>query len=43
MPMVSCSSASQIQDYGPLEDLREDIESTAIQFLTMHRDLDATC
>jgi hypothetical protein len=38
MPMVSCSSASQIQGYGPLEELREDIEGTAIQFLTTHRD-----
>ena len=42
MPRVSRSSASQVNDYGPISERREDIEGTAIQFLTTHQDLDAT-
>src|SRR5262249_38348997 len=42
MPGVSRSSASQVNDYGPIAERREDIEGTAIQFLTTHQDLDAT-
>ena len=42
MPKVSRESASQANDYGPLSERREDVEGTAIQFLTTHVDLDAT-
>lgn len=42
MPKVSRESASQANDHGPVSERREDIEGTAIQFLTMHVDLDAT-
>ena len=42
MPGVSRSSASQVNDYGPIAERREDIEGTAIQFLTTKQDLDAT-
>ena len=42
MPSVSRSSASQVNDYGPIAERREDIEGTAIQFLTTNHDLDAT-
>jgi hypothetical protein len=41
---VSRGSASQANDCGPISERREDVEGTgtAIQFLTMHVDLDAT-
>ena len=42
MPSVSRSTASQVNDYGPIAERREDIEGTAIQFLTTNQDLDAT-
>jgi hypothetical protein len=42
MPKVSRDTASKIEDYGPLEERREDIEDMTIQFLTTHQDLDAT-
>jgi hypothetical protein len=42
MPKVSRETVSKIEDYGPLEERREDIEDTTIQFLTTHQDLDAT-
>ena len=42
MPKVSRESASQANDYGPISERREDVEGTAIQFLTSHADLDAT-
>ena len=42
MPSTSRSSASQANDYGPISERREDIQGTAIQFLTTHQDLDAT-
>jgi hypothetical protein len=42
MPKVSRETASKIEDYGLLEERREDIEDTTIQFLTTHQDLDAT-
>ena len=42
MPSVSRSSASQVNDYGPIAERHEDIEGTAIQFLTTNQDLDAT-
>jgi hypothetical protein len=42
MPKVSRESASQANDYGPISERREDIQGTAIQFLTTNVDLDAT-
>ena len=42
MPKFSRESASQANDYGPISERREDLEGTAIQFLTMNVDLDAT-
>src|SRR5262249_35938112 len=42
MPKVSRTSGSHVQDYGPLEERRGDVEGTAIQFLTTKQDLDAT-
>ena len=42
MPKVSRDSASQVNDHGPISERREDLEGTAIQFLTMHVDLDGT-
>jgi hypothetical protein len=42
MPKVSRESASQANDYGPISERREDVEGTAIQFLTTNVDLDAT-
>lgn len=42
MPSVSRDSASQVNDYGPVSERRDDIEGTAIQFLTTNQDLDAT-
>ena len=42
MPGVSRSRASQVNDYGPVVERREDIEGTAVQFLTTNQDLDAT-
>jgi mannose-6-phosphate isomerase-like protein (cupin superfamily) len=42
MPKVSRDTASKIEDYGPLEERREDMEDMTIQFLTTHQDLDAT-
>jgi hypothetical protein len=39
---MSRESASQVNDYGPVAERREDIEGTAIQFLTTNQDLDAT-
>ena len=42
MPKVSRESASHVQDYGPVEERREDIAGTTIQFLTMQQDMDAT-
>ena len=38
----SRTSASHIQDYGPVEERREDFADTTAQFLTMGQDLDAT-
>ena len=37
MPKVSRESASHIQDYGPVEERREDFADTTIQFLTMRQ------
>jgi hypothetical protein len=42
MPKVSRDSASQVNDYGPVAERREDLEGTAVQFLTANQDLDAT-
>jgi hypothetical protein len=42
MPKASRETVSKIEDYGPLEERREDFEDTTIQFLTTHEDLDAT-
>ena len=42
MPKSSRSSASHIQDYGPVEERREDFADTTAQFLTMRQDMDAT-
>jgi len=42
VPSISRGSASQVNDYGPVAERREDIEGTAIQFLTTNQDLDAT-
>ena len=42
MPKVSRDSASQVNDYGPVAERREDLEGTAVQFLTAKQDLDAT-
>jgi hypothetical protein len=42
MPKVSRTSASQLNDYGPIAEAREDLEGTAVQFLTAKQDLDAT-
>ena len=42
MPKVSRESASQVNDYGPIAERREDLEGTAVQFLTAKQDLDAT-
>jgi len=39
---MSRDSASQVSDYGPVDERREDIEGTAIQFLTTNQDLAAT-
>ena len=33
MPKVSRESASQVNDYGPIAERREDLEGTAVQFL----------
>jgi len=38
----SRTSASHIQDYGPVEERREDFADTTAQFLTMRQDMDAT-
>jgi quercetin dioxygenase-like cupin family protein len=42
MPKVSRESASRVTDHGPLEERREDLEGTAVQFITTRVDLDAT-
>src|SRR5262245_151899 len=42
MPKVSRQTASRIQDHGPIAEAREDLEGTAVQFLTTKQDLDAT-
>ena len=42
MPKVSRDSASQVNDYGPVAERREDLEGTAVQFLTANLDLDGT-
>jgi hypothetical protein len=42
MPKVSRTSASQMNDYGPVVEAREDLEGTAVQFLTANQDLDGT-
>jgi mannose-6-phosphate isomerase-like protein (cupin superfamily) len=42
MPKVSRTSASQVNDYGPMVEAREDMEGTAVQFLTANQDLDGT-
>jgi hypothetical protein len=42
MPKVSRTSASQVNDYGPMVEAREDLEGTAVQFLTANQDLDGT-
>jgi mannose-6-phosphate isomerase-like protein (cupin superfamily) len=42
MPKSSRTSASHIQDYGPVEERREDFADTTVQFLTMRQDMDAT-
>ena len=42
MPKVSRESASQVNDYGPIAERREDLEGTAVQFLTANQDLDGT-
>jgi hypothetical protein len=42
VPSMSRESASQVNDYGPVAERREDIEGTAIQFLTTNQDPDAT-
>ena len=42
MPKVSRTTASKIQDHGPISEAREDLEGTAVQFLTAKQDLDAT-
>ena len=42
MPKTSRTTVSKVEDYGPLEERREDLADTTIQFLTTHQDLDAT-
>jgi len=42
MPKVSRDSASQVNDYGPVAERREDLDGTAVQFLTANQDLDGT-
>ena len=42
MPKSSRTSASHIQDYGPVEERREDFADTTAQFLTMRQDMDAS-
>src|SRR5262249_32844919 len=42
MAKVSRDSASQVNDYGPVAERREDPEGTAVQFLTANLDLDGT-
>ena len=39
MPKISRMSA-QVQDYGPVEERREDCADTTAQFLTMKEDVD---
>jgi len=39
---VSRDSVSQVNDYGPIAERREDLEGTAVQFLTANQDLDGT-
>jgi len=42
MPKSSRTGASHIQDYGPVEERREDFADTTARFLTMRQDMDAT-
>ena len=42
MPKASRTNASNINDYGPVEERREDFGDTVMQFLTMRQDMDAT-
>ena len=42
MPKSSRTSASQVNDYGPVEERREDFADHTIQSLTMRQDMDAT-
>jgi mannose-6-phosphate isomerase-like protein (cupin superfamily) len=42
MPKTSRTSASTINDYGVVEERREDLADTTAQFLTMRQDMDAT-
>ena len=42
MPKVSRTSASQANEYGPISERRDDLEGTAVQFLTANQDVDGT-
>jgi uncharacterized cupin superfamily protein len=42
MPKVSKDSATQHQDYGPVEDWSEDVHGYTINFATFKVDLDST-
>jgi hypothetical protein len=42
MPKVSRDSATQVEDHGPVQERREDVDGYAIQFVTFKGDIDAT-
>jgi len=41
MPSVSRHRIAEVNDYGVVEDRHEDVDGTAIQFVTMREDVDA--
>jgi hypothetical protein len=42
MPGVSRERAAHIDDHGPVQDRHEDIDGTAVNFITFREDIDGT-
>ena len=42
MPGVSRESAAHVDDHGPVQDRHEDIDGTAVNFITFREDIDGT-
>ena len=42
MPKVSKQSAAQVDDYGPVENRREEVSDYTIEFVSFRQDIDGT-